>query len=144
MEQVTPLHRDIWLFDVDGTLVDSFDAEHLRPLVVDLFTEIRAAGAAIAVWSAGGAEHARRVIDRHGLAAHVERCHDKPPGVDGRWVLHPWMCLERTRVICVDDQPERLPAVHHVIGVFPYLRPDAHDRALAPALALARSTSGGA
>ena len=38
-------------------------------------------------------------------------------------------------MICVDDQPAQLPAGVDSITVFPYLRANPHDRALAPALA---------
>jgi hypothetical protein len=129
--------REIWLFDIDGTLVDSFDAEHLRPLVIELFTAVRARGARIFAWSAGGAAHAQRVVDRHGLSADVDGCHDKIVGVDGRWDVQHILGGNAISITCVDDQLDRLPRVAHSIGVFPYLRPNPHDRGLAGALASA-------
>ena len=77
--------REVWLFDVDGTIVDSFDAQHLRPLVAELFQALRASGAIVAVWSAGGVQHASKVIARHGLAGHASGCFDKSLDTDGRW-----------------------------------------------------------
>ncbi|MDO8361575.1 MAG: HAD family hydrolase [Actinomycetota bacterium] len=134
MQHDEPDTQEQWCFDVDGTLVDSFDAQHVRPLVVELFVAIQRAGHAIHVWSAGGIAHARTVLERHGLAHHVTDVHDKVPGADGRWQL-PDALVESPNVVCVDDQPDRLPSTTRVVGVFPYLQPNPHDRDLAPALA---------
>ena len=133
--------REIWLFDIDGTLVDSFDAEHLRPLVIELLAAVRARGASIFAWSAGGAAHAQRVVDRHGLSATVDGCHDKVVGADGRWDVQHIPGGSAISITCVDDQPDRLPRDARSIGVFPYLRPDPHDRGLAGALANALGTA---
>ena len=125
-------HRH-WLFDVDGTLVDSFDATELRPLVLELFETLRDANRIIDVWSAGGADHARIVIVRHGLDRYVSAYDDKRIGEDGRWLLPDG--VSPADLVCVDDQPAQLPAGVSTIAVFPYLRANPHDRALAPALA---------
>lgn len=123
--------REVWLFDVDGTIVDSFDAQHLRPLVAELFQALRASGAIVAVWSAGGVQHASKVIARHGLAGHASGCFDKSLDTDGRWTLPVAVHGEGYAVVCVDDQPAQLPlGIDRRVVVFPYLTPDPHDRAL--------------
>ena len=128
-------NRTVWLFDIDGTIVDSFDAQHLRPLVTELFAAIRANGATVAVWSAGGIRHATRVLARHGLAEQVEACFDKAVDDGGMWVLPTELDAGGTTVVCVDDQPAQLPlAIDRHIIVFPYLGADPHDRALLDAL----------
>ncbi|MCU1395524.1 MAG: hypothetical protein JWM34_3952 [Ilumatobacteraceae bacterium] len=129
--------NDQWLFDIDGTLVDSFDAQHLRPLVIDLFEAVRQARGAIAVWSAGGIAHAQAVISRHGLHDAVDSFHPKDIDACGRWSLPHRLDLEHT--ICVDDQPAQLPAVGRTFTVFPYLRANPHDRGLSEPLAFATS-----
>ena len=125
--------KPAWCFDVDGTLVDSFDAQHLRPFATELFHALRQAGAPIHVWSAGGIPHARTVLERHGLAHHVVGFHDKTPGADGRW-QRPDALSEHDDVVYVDDQPDRLPAHSRQHRVFPYLHANPHDRDLAAVL----------
>ena len=122
---------EVWLFDVDGTLVDSFDAQHLRPYVRELFTELTARGISVAVWSAGGIAHATQIVDRHQLGDFVSSIDDKVVGADGYWELPASLDSSNVNVVCVDDQPVQLPKSVQVRKVFPYLRPNPHDRALA-------------
>jgi hypothetical protein len=129
--------EETWLFDVDGTLVDSFDAEHLRPLVRDVFGVLHARGECIAVWSAGGVDHARNVMVRHRLDHHICAFHDKVIGIDGFWMLA--HIRGSGSIVCVDDQPSLLPTDGERLIVFPYLRANAHDRAFVEVLARAKS-----
>ncbi|CAB4365127.1 MAG: hypothetical protein F2681_13585 [Actinobacteria bacterium] len=122
-----------WCFDVDGTIVDSFDAQHLRPYAAELFHALRQSGSVIHIWSAGGVAHARTVIERHGLTHHVAGFHDKNPGPDGRWEM-PAELSDHGDVVCVDDQPDRLPTASRHVRVFPYLHANPHDRDLAAVL----------
>ena len=141
MERRTNERRALWLFDIDGTLVDSFDAQHLRPLVLELFATIQSSGAAIGVWSAGGIAHAEHVAQRHGLTPAITHFFEKSIHADGYWAVHPDALRDYSPIVCVDDQPSRLPSTVEAIRVFPYLRPNPHDRALAPALARAATPS---
>lgn len=129
---------ETWVFDVDGTLVDSLTGTSLRPGAADLLQHLRTAGARISVWSAGGARHARERLTEQGLAHLVDGFLSKGGrGDDGRyeWEGGPGS----TSPVFVDDHPEDLPAGAEVIAVSPYIAPNPHDRGLAPAQARSRS-----
>jgi hypothetical protein len=68
-------------FDVDHTLCF---AQELRPGTHEAMRRIKEAGHTIYVWSAGGADYSRRVVDRHELYHWVEACFDKDPRVEPR------------------------------------------------------------
>jgi phosphoglycolate phosphatase-like HAD superfamily hydrolase len=119
--------RRRWRFDVDGCLVDSFAGTSLRPHAAELLGALKAAGCEVTVWSAGGADHAARVLDRVGIAHLVDGVHDKDRGPDGRWTLDD---VDAADLVCVDDQPEGLPDGVEAVAVFPYIGPDPNDRAL--------------
>ena len=118
-----------WLFDVDGCLVDSYDGSLLRPFAAELLVAVRSAGYAVRIWSAGGGDYARRILDRHGISGLVDGFSDKERGADGHWIL-PDDLLHSTDVTCVDDQPDGIPMMATKVGVFPYLGSNPHDRAL--------------
>lgn len=125
-----------WLFDVDGSLVDSLTGTSLRPLAREVLVAVAAAGRDVLVWSAGGGDYARRVVDRHALGGLVRGFFDKERrGGDGRWPLP--ASLGDVRVVCVDDRPEEVPVSAELIAVPPYLAPDPHDRGLLCALVAA-------
>lgn len=130
-----------WLFDVDGCLVDSLTGSSLRPLAREILVALAAAGREALMWSAGGAEHARRMAQRHGIAVLVSGCYDKlERGADGRWLLaHLTGC---SPAVCVDDRPEEAPSGIDVMAVSPYVAPDPHDRGLCAVLAAARALRG--
>ena len=44
----------VWVFDVDGCLVDSLTGTSLRPGAATLLAGLRARGRTVIVWSAGG------------------------------------------------------------------------------------------
>lgn len=119
-----------WLFDVDGTLIDSLTGRSLRPGATDLLAGIRATGAEVVLWSAGGAEYSRERALAHGIDGLVDAYHEKA-GRDGegRFVLPDGIGLEGT--VFVDDRPEDLPVGATVVIVFPYLADNPHDRAFA-------------
>jgi len=127
---------DLWLFDLDGCLVDSLGATTLRPLAHDALGAVRATGARVVLWSAGGVDYARRVAERVGIAIHFDEVLVKERGPGGRWQLDP--SIVGTAVTCVDDQPDELPAEVRIVGLFPYVGPNAHDRALQAVIDLVR------
>ena len=52
---MTPTHgKDVWAFDVDACLVDSITGTSLRPLARPVLESLRAQGATVVLWSAGG------------------------------------------------------------------------------------------
>ena len=127
-----------WVFDVDACLIDSITGTSLRPLARELLTTVRDAGGRVIVWSAGGADYARRRLEAVGIGDLVDGFYDKSErGPDGRWLvehLGEW-ALGAT---FVDDRPEEVHAEVRSIGVSPYIGPNPHDRGLARALAIAR------
>ncbi len=130
----------MWLFDLDGCLVDSFAATDVRPLAVEALSQARRSGATVVIWSAGGVDYARRVAERLGLAELVDGFYPKDRGSAGRWVLHE--DFRGAAVTCVDDQPDGLPELVDAIAVFPYLGVDRHDRALEAVLRRLEGTMG--
>lgn len=72
-------------FDVDHTLV--YPNQHtnaLRPGAHAVMERIREAGHGVYVWSAGGQDYVKRVVDMHGLTHLVDGCFDKDPRVQPR------------------------------------------------------------
>ena len=67
-------------FDVDGTIIGTYDLK-LRPMVREIFEQIRADGHVIYIWSGVGLRWEE--IDRHDLRALIETCYWKP-----RWDHH--------------------------------------------------------
>jgi hypothetical protein len=119
---------EVWLFDLDGCLVDSFGATDLRPLAHEALGAVRSAGAHLVLWSAGGVGYARRVAERVGILIYFDHVLAKERGTDGRWRLDP--SVAGGEMTCVDDQPDELPEGVRTVGLFPYVGPNPHDRAL--------------
>ena len=120
----------VWAFDVDGTLIDSITGSSLRPMARSVLEVLHARGATVVLWSAGGGDYARRRAEAHGIDDLVHACYDK--GVrdgEGRY-LTSHLAGEHRPHVCVDDQPDELPAGVESIGVSAYLAPDPHDRGL--------------
>jgi acyl-coenzyme A synthetase/AMP-(fatty) acid ligase len=125
-----------WLFDVDGTLLDSVTGTSLRPLARELLSSLRERGVPVLLWSAGGADYARRRAEAAGIADLITDVHVKAER-DGRghWVL-PALPPEHVPAVLVDDQPGEVPPVGEVLGVPPYIGPNPRDTALAALLRL--------
>ncbi|MHB8463996.1 MAG: HAD family hydrolase [Acidimicrobiales bacterium] len=118
----------VWLFDVDGCIIDSLLGVSLRPGTVALLTDLRQSGCTVLAWSAGGASYARRRAEEHALGALFDGFYAKDGrDADGRYVLP--RPAQGPGVVFVDDRPEDLPATADVIVVSPYLAANPHDRA---------------
>lgn len=118
----------IWVFDVDGCLVDSQTATDLRPGAADLLTTLRDIGARVLVWSAGGASYAAGRLRLAGVDHLVDAFLGKDRrGADGRYV---WEAGLEPGLVFVDDRPEDLPVGADVVAVSPYIAANPHDRAL--------------
>ena len=62
-------------FDVDGTIIGNYDGR-LRPLVREVFEQLRADGHLIYIWSGVGLRWIE--IDQHRLRPLIETCFHKP------------------------------------------------------------------
>jgi long-chain acyl-CoA synthetase len=124
----------VWAFDVDGCLVDSLTGTSLRPGALETLSLLRADGATILLWSAGGREHAVSRAAELGFAHLIDAVYAKEiRGSDGRWStanLPP----EHQPDVFVDDWPDEAPATARLLCVSPYIAPNPHDRGLAPLL----------
>ena len=128
---------DVWVFDVDGCLIDSMSGSSLRPLAAALIGGLRAQDVAVVLWSAGGAEYAQRRARQVGIEEQVSAFYGKATrDAQGCWSIDHFLPAHR-RAIFVDDQPDEVPRTVRVIGVSPYIGENPHDRGLATALGLA-------
>lgn len=118
----------MWIFDVDGCVVDALTGTSLRPGVVDVLDRLRSVQRTLVLWSAGGADYARRRAEEHGLGGYFGSYHGKGlRDAAGRYV--PAGLREASQpAVFVDDLPEELPVGADVIAVAPYLAPNQHDR----------------
>jgi long-chain acyl-CoA synthetase len=127
--------REVCIFDVDGTLVDSLTGTSLRPGSVELLTRLRAAGHVTILWSAGGATYARERAGEHGVVALFDAFHPKDErDAEGRY--RPAFIPGLDSAVFIDDRPEDMPVGAHVIAVSPYIAHNPHDRGLAKVVAL--------
>jgi long-chain acyl-CoA synthetase len=122
--------EEVWVFDVDGCLIDSLTGTSVRPGAVELLSQLRSRGCGLLLWSAGGAEYARRRAREHGLVDFFDAFHDKE-GRDaaGRYVTDA-LPADLGSLVFVDDRPEDMPVGANVVAVAPYLVDNPHDRAL--------------
>lgn len=119
-----------WVFDVDGTLIDSLSGSSLRPLTAAVLHSLQSAGASLVLWSAGGAEYAHQRALQHEIARFFDRFAAKAVrGADGRYLLDEFTDSDQSTIF-VDDLPDDLPLTATVVRVWPYLSCDPHDRAL--------------
>ena len=108
-----PVRTDtLWIFDLDGTLIGSVRSDVLRPGAVELLDALAAGGSVCALWSAGGADYARRMAERHGLADRFVAIASKSVRSDGvRWDAPPFGWVPATtRRVYVDDAIKRVAA----------------------------------
>jgi len=123
----------VWVFDVDGTLIDAMTGQSLRPGADELLSHLADCGSLVLLWSAGGAEYARRRAAERGVDRHFGGFHGKETrGADGRY-LTAFLDAHRLAgrdIVFVDDMPADLPIGADVVGVRPYLAANHHDRGL--------------
>ena len=127
----------LWVFDVDGCLIDSLSGTSLRPGTIELLAHLRAQGDRIVLWSAGGADYARQRAASHGIADQVDEFHGKDERDEHRRYITSAFAEDLGGVVFVDDRPEDMPLSAEVITVSPYVSHNPHDRALRAVLAQA-------
>ena len=109
-------------FDVDGTIVGSYDVA-LRPLVREVFEQLRADGHVIYIWSGVGLRW--QEIDQHSLRPLIATCYWKP-----RWDHQAQLTQLGVDVFpdfVVDDHRDVVAAFGGVT-VFPFDYYDPRDR----------------
>ena len=109
-------------FDVDGTIVGSYDVK-LRPMVREVFEQLRADGHTIYIWSGVGLRW--KEIDLHCLRPLIEACYWKPR----------WDHRERLAELGVDvfpdfviDDHQEVVAAFGGVTVHPFDFYDPRDR----------------
>jgi hypothetical protein len=118
-----------WIFDLDGTLADGLSARFLRPGAVDLLSLLVDRRTRVSMWSAGGTAYVEDVTARLGIAGWFSSVGDKTVGHLGRWQLPAGWAETGVAVVCVDDEPGRLPDGVLGVAVRPWLG-SAHDDGL--------------
>jgi hypothetical protein len=138
--ETAPNHPDdVWVFDVDGTLIGSIRSDKLRPGAEELLELLARRGTTVVVWSAGGAEYAERMLDQFGLTHQVSAFyHKETRGPDGRYLVDHLPPEHRPGTL-VDDYPDDVPDNCRVIRVRQFLGGNTRDTGLNEALAIARS-----
>lgn len=124
----------VWVFDVDGCLVDSLTGASLRPGAIELLRLVRRGAATVILWSAGGAEYARRRAEEHGIVELFDGFFDKAARDDAGRYVTPAFLGDTTLAVFVDDRPEDMPVGAAVIAVSPYLAHNPHDTGLSVVL----------
>jgi hypothetical protein len=120
----------VWVFDLDGCLIDSLTGTSLRPGAMELLTHLRRSHRCVVLWSAGGAEYARGRAVELQIDGLFDSFHDKE-GRDeaGRYLIEQ-LVHSLSDMVLVDDRPEDMPQGAQVIAVAPYLAANPHDRGL--------------
>ena len=135
--------KAVWVFDVDGCIVDSLTGTSLRPGTRELLEHLRRErGRRVIVWSAGGGEYAERRAREAGIDHLADAFHAKEQrDAAGRYRTDHFLA-DPGLAVFVDDRPEDLPVGVSVVAVSPYLAANPHDRGLAAAARLAGLTPG--
>lgn len=109
-------------FDVDDTII-SANYGTLRPLVRELFHQLKEEGHHIYIWSGVGLRW--DVIDRHQLRPFISGCFLKPLFDYHNRLVE--LGVTATPEFCIDDYPE-ISTAFGGIAVRPYLYPNKDDR----------------
>jgi long-chain acyl-CoA synthetase len=119
-----------WVFDIDGSLVDSLTGTSLRPRARALLTHLVARGDRVLCWSAGGQGYAAQRTTQFGLESVVVGCFGKDRRDESGFYSTANLPLGVGPTVFVDDRPEDLSPALTVIALQPYLAEDPHDRGL--------------
>ncbi len=120
----------VWAFDLDGTLIGSVRSEQLRPGAAELLDALSGRGVKCVLWSAGGADYARRKAGAHGLDDRFVEYYPKAVrDPSTRYVVDHFDLAHRPDVF-VDDSPVDLPLDARVVPVPQFIGGNTNDRAL--------------
>lgn len=119
-----------WVFDVDGSLVDSLTGTSLRPRTRTLLDHLVKRGNRVLCWSAGGQAYAAGRIAQFGLDTVVVGCFGKDRRDESGFYVTTHLPLGAGPTVFVDDRPEDISPSLTVLAVQPYLANDPHDRGL--------------
>lgn len=119
----------VWAFDVDGTLVGSIRSDVLRPGSAELLRTLASVGVTCVLWSAGGADYARRVATRHGIDGMLASYHSKDRRDDQARYLADHL-EPRWPDVFVDDVPDDMPVGATVVAVPQFLGGNPTDAVL--------------
>ncbi len=122
--------QHVWAFDVDGTLIGSIRGGSLRPGTVELLLALAARGVTCVLWSAGGAEYARRRATQHQIDRHFVAFYGKGErDVRDRYSSVHFDAAHQPSVF-IDDSPIDLPLGARIITVAQFLGNSPADRVL--------------
>jgi long-chain acyl-CoA synthetase len=119
-----------WVFDIDGSLVDSLTGTSLRPGARPLLAHLVAREDRVLGWSAGGQEYAAQRIAQFRLETVLDGCFGKDRRDESGYYITSHLPLGAGPTVFVDDRPEDLSPALTVIALRPYLADDPHDRGL--------------
>lgn len=121
----------VWAFDLDGTLIGSVRGDVLRPHAVELLGRLVSVGITCVLWSAGGADYARRRAEAHAIDGFFSAFYDKGGRDDrARYTVDHFESEHRPHVF-VDDAPDDMPMGAEVISVPQFIGGNPDDGALA-------------
>jgi long-chain acyl-CoA synthetase len=127
------LRAECWIFDVDGSLVDSLTGTSLRPGARALLAHLHEHAGAVLWWSAGGESYASQRACQFDVDSFVSGFYSKAERDErGRYRTN-HLAVPDCTMVFVDDRPEDLSPDAEVIAVSPYIADNPHDRGLAPA-----------
>ncbi len=118
----------IWVFDVDGCLIDSMTGTSLRPGARDARTPLRAGGHSLLLWSAGGAAYARQRAVQHGIQDLFDGFYGKDERDAAGYYLVTHLHPDPGRLVFVDDRTDDLAPTFERVTVSPYIAGDPGDR----------------
>jgi hypothetical protein len=120
----------VWAFDLDGTLIGSVRSEQLRPGAIELLDGLAGRGVDCVLWSAGGAEYARRKAADHGLGDRFVGYYAKAVRDSSARYMVDHFDVDHQPDVLVDDSPVDLPIDVRVVSVPQFIGGNIADRAL--------------
>lgn len=124
------LRTECWVFDVDGSLVDSLTGTSLRPGARALLAHLYEQAGSIIWWSAGGEHYAWQRARQFEVDSFVSACYAKLARDERGWYRTDHLAAHGRTLVFVDDRPEDLSRDLEVVAVSPYIADNPHDRGL--------------